>query len=550
MADIFRDSYIFDMAFGANKGHIIDDFILNEFYAELYNGGLEENALSKSTLTDYFQKFMASRYSDVKLEELFQEKIKLDKKASFEDFVYTDCMRLRNGVAKEFQKQRDKVAGFCASIAEKRSIINNDETKNAEEKKYWNLQANGITKYIDKNMGISYMLRQSISKCRIKDSAQVVRDSEEERYVKSKISSLNRTWRGLICFGDLTVERAKEMVDMREKAPSLYILKFRQFAETALYKTIDISQNNYYIKGRCNIFNSAKEAFESKNSIALFYTLVPQVEGLFKTYMKIIGLDSQISKFSGLGEALKKVYPDDSYWEYVYFYFGFRKIRNSVLHGDVIEITEENAYEIVMALYWIVLQIDDDGMEYKQWVGFLDRRIKTKAHITKVMDGVLSFFAKQYFWRGGIDPLAMLDKWIKGKYKDIMEFYGVYECGKILKDILSSQRFLDRIWRKNTPVEIIEDEKLFDERDGVDITENKTVSDMTVTPCKMLRINDYPLNYQDLVCTLYNHNLIRKDWYDGYDNFCKEVKRKREEYRKYFAANTCHNQPSWRQNCQ
>lgn len=524
----------YDKGMDAAEGSVIPVPILNEFYRVLCNSGLEENALGKDALTDYFKKYISTNCPDVKLEELYAKK---DKKMSFTDFVYADCMMLRDGAVAEFRAQKDEVDNLRSKLAKKReSIASNKEIKK-DEKDYWNKQADIIQNLIDKKMTISYLVDRSINKCRKTHTnvrCLIAPVNDEKSLIERKISDLGRTWRELVCFGGLSIEDAQQMLDMRKKNYALYISRFRCIVCQYLDRIIEISNENYYVhryeNGKCNILSSAKGAFETRDFVALFYILIPQVEGLFKAYAAEKGFGND---FGSLGDVLRKMYPDGAYWEYVYYYFVFRNVRNSAMHGNEIDIKEETSYEIVMALYCIVQKIDDDSMAYKQWTKFLKDAIKnSSADSAKVADATLSFFTQtKYHFESSIDALAVLDKWIKGGYNDIMKFRSVFDCSNTLKSVFSSQEFLDKIWKEGMPIEIETIDEMTICKD--ELTEKQIEHIKAITPVIIRRVNDSPLKYRALVRRLYKNKLIppdKKAWRNGYFKFCADVDEKLKEY--------------------
>ena len=114
--------------------------------------------------------------------------------------------------------------------------------------------------------------------------------------------------------------------------------------------------NTPILQDRINLFDIATSLFAQSNYEGFAYLMVPQIEGLFVVYCKLLGLTDIEDKFS-VTDKLKEAYEKENFFGYVYYCYDFPQIRNRIAHGSMISISEIDAYELLSDIYYIITQL-------------------------------------------------------------------------------------------------------------------------------------------------------------------------------------------------
>lgn len=276
------------------------------------------------------------------------------------------------------------------------------------------------------------------------------------------------------------------------------------------------TERNIYLHDRVAIIWAAVKLFEEDNYQPFVYLLVPQIEGLLRIYQNILNCDAGKGGDKvewGIKKATDGIEKLEYFLEYSYFTFDFcEELRNPIAHGDILNTDREQAYEVLMDVWWLVDQIDSPDCGYRRWMKFLrDCSAKTDAQTIGHFLGAFS----------GMDAgknMALLRRHLSRGFKKELAWYGLTEEGERLDGLLRSQRLYDAIW-DGGPIEYIEESM---ELDG------------KMVPVRKRRHNAE--KHRTLAELLHKYGTTPEDWYARYIQYCEECRREFDDMLAKFTA--------------
>ncbi len=164
--------------------------------------------------------------------------------------------------------------------------------------------------------------------------------------------------RNAINFANAQIPHVKQINRIKKEQPELYPQAFREYI-TQYQIVPEIQKCIKFIpelKERTNLFETALALFEAENYEGFVYLMVPQVEGLFSVYCKMLGISDIENRFS-ITEKLEAAYEKEKFFGFVYYSYDFPQIRNAVAHGSIIQVTEIDAYELLTDFHFITTKL-------------------------------------------------------------------------------------------------------------------------------------------------------------------------------------------------
>ena len=163
--------------------------------------------------------------------------------------------------------------------------------------------------------------------------------------------------RRIINYGEAPVPIADRIHSLRNDSAQFSIAYRQYLDEYNIIKQIkNALVNTPILQDRINLFDIATSLFAQSNYEGFAYLMVPQIEGLFVVYCKLLGLTDIEDKFS-ITDKLKEAYEKENFFGYVYYCYDFPQIRNHIAHGSMISISEIDAYELLSDIYYIITQL-------------------------------------------------------------------------------------------------------------------------------------------------------------------------------------------------
>lgn len=198
------------------------------------------------------------------------------------------------------------------------------------------------------------IFRIAVSKCR--HSPPLLFDSRDTKYLDYRQYE-DFDIRRIINYGEAPVPIANRIHSLRNNAEQ-FSKAYRQYLDdyNIINKIKDSLVNTPILQNRINLFEIAANLFNHSNYEGFAYLMVPQIEGLFVVYCKLLGLNDIEDKFS-ITDKLKEAYKKETFFGYVYYTYDFPQIRNPIAHGDIISINEIDAYELLSDIYYIITQL-------------------------------------------------------------------------------------------------------------------------------------------------------------------------------------------------
>lgn len=305
--------------------------------------------------------------------------------------------------------------------------------------------------------------------------------------------------RDLIYFGELPVAEVEQILILRNSDKNAYL---NTFADTISYLQIiekikKIASNNFYMENRKRILLTALDLFDSENYESFVYLIIPQIEGLFRIYLRLLGDNSHSG---GMQEIAKKIKEKEDFFEFVYFAFDFSDLRNQIAHGEMIEISREQAYEVLMDIYWIIKEIDSAKRDYKMWFEFIEKcseYLDLQEAIRKTLGYFVGLDAEKY--------MKLLRRYNHNDFKKEIAWYKLGDQVAKWDSMIRNRAFYEAIWNGGA-LEIADKD--------IEI-EGKTFT--------VMKFNDEGLKYRILVDELKRYDYVPEDWYKQYVVFGQKI---------------------------
>ena len=331
-----------------------------------------------------------------------------------------------------------------------------------------------------------------------------------------KIKFQEEDRRKYINFGELPVTKAREIRQLKQSDYPEYMRYFRNVIREyqVLERINDTVKTNSLLKERWHLISEALEYFRKDDHEMFAHLIVPQIEGLFKLYIQTLHIFKETRSIS---EIVTQIHEQEDFFEYLYFKYDFSPFRSHIAHGDIVDVTREQAYELLMDCHWIISKIDPEERDYKKWIQWMreyDGISDDQCGIGRILD---------YFSDGfeTADRLDNLKRFLSHSYAELLKKYDLAETGARFRRMLENDALYNAIWNADTPMIFQSDEKI--------VLDDKEYS--------ITNYNNKPIKYGGLVEILHANKLCSDDWYKGYICFVSEYEEKQDELLKSVSLN-------------
>lgn len=463
-------------------------------------------------------------YEKLRTHEMFKDQESLQ---SFENYMYEDVLELKTDVRSEYLYLKDQVADLDNLINSRKQELKGKllaigDSRSSEYQKIQDLlgQTGRIEKEVRDQSKTSELIRLAISNSQntLLNRMFFFGRRDFSRY-EWQIRFQDVNVRKYINFGLLPVSDTDKVMSLKATDYDLYMACFKKVIEEyeIIYRIKESVTSNPLMRDRAHIVEEAL-AYFTKNDYQLFaHILVPQIEGFFRLYMKAMHIQKQTRS---IGDVVTEINEKDGFLEYLYFKYDFSDVRNPIAHGDVMNPSKEQAYEILMDVHWIVTKLDSDERDYKKWMSWLEdfsRCDNDKKRRIRTLD---------YFVHGleEDERLANLRRFLSHQYTEWISLYGLSEAGKKLYNTLGSEELYSAIWNEATPLKV---EEVCEEEFKAFIEDNRQAESKEI---KIVSRNDRPLEYEAFVEVMHKHKLCQDVWYEGYRAFVDEQEKVDRQY--------------------
>lgn len=471
-----------------------------------------EAILKKDSISELFLSFVDDYGDEGERSEYFKkwyEEIKENAENPYEnlnDFVYRHVLFYHNthDVGTEYLRLKEE-AEECIHLAQAKKAAIDVQLKNignkndAAKKKliYEKQRLAGIIKKVEDESGKKKLVGKAINDSSFPDYMGFFDRGFWADILA--IQDIGSDKRDMIFFGELPVTSAEKMRRLKKSDKKAYLDVFEEMVSSLRIaeKIEEIAEENCYLQDRKNILSTGLKLLNLKNYEAFVYLEGPQIEGLFRLYLRMIGDNSHAG---GMQEIAEKIDEKEHFYEFVYFAFDFSALRNKIAHGEIVEIGREQAYEILMDIYWIIKEIDSDERDYKIWIQFI-QKCAEYTDISQIAGVTLEFFT-------GLEKekyIKLLERYLKGEFSSEIIWYGLDNEAKSWQLMIQSNDFYEMIWNG---------EALQVKEGSIDIGK-ETFS--------VVRNNDECLKYQAFVELLRKYKYVPEKWYKQYNAFCENI---------------------------
>jgi len=232
------------------------------------------------------------------------------------------------------------------------------------------------------------------------------------------------------------------MQQLRKTDHNTYLNNFAEMISSPQIaeKIEETVKENCYLQDRKNILYTALKLFRVKNYESFVYLMVPQIEGLFRLFLELIG---DHSRTGGMMEIAKKIKEKEDFFEFIYFAYDFSDLRNSIAHGAMIKIGREQAFEVIMDTYWIVGEINSDERDYKLWMKFI-KECTESIDSSENIQNILRYFA-------GLEKekyLELLERYLKNGFTKEIKWYQLELQMAQWDQMIRDRDFYKAIWNE------------------------------------------------------------------------------------------------------
>ena len=493
---------------------------LSEFYTDLCkkaaNSEKPDAVLTKDNISEFFLSFVDRNDSETEGSEYYRKRYEEENKdnrySNMNEFIYEQVLFIheKRDIRMEYLRLKEEAADYMNLLKSKkksyeielRNIGNEKNNQKAKILYYKQIIEQKIKKAEQRSM-TEELVREAINVCSIPSYMRWFNRGFEWDILF--VQDIDTDKRNLIYFGELSISNVRQMMLLKKNNKDDYLNAFEEVILNLeiVDKINEIANNNYYLRNRKNIFNTALELFGSKNYEAFVYLIVPQIEGLFQLYLRLLGDNSSCG---GMQEIVKKIKEREDFFEFVYFAYDFSDLRNKIAHGEMITVNREQAYEVLMDTYWIVKEIDSNQRDYKLCLDFVEQCTKSNSLSTNIVR-MLEYF-KEY---DSEKYVKLLKRYLHDDFNDVIAWYKYINQVNVLNDMLQNMMFYEAMW-KDGPLQI-----------------NKGNVDIGGKNYQTLKYNDSGIKYQNLVEVLKQYDYVPENWYKKYTVFCENMKKLKEE---------------------
>lgn len=482
-----------------------------------------ENMLTKTYIVDTFLEFIKKSGvdDDNYYLEWYGKEYNKNKNLNINDFIYHTVLGIQKDkdVSKEYLHLCQSASEYKSILQEKKEQFVKELRKIGGKKKFKNKHdkiaffKNVIQEELKPNKCFEKknLIERAWGNCRSPHINKIWKRDFERKICWAK--NVGADERYMIFFGHLLVIEAEKMIDLKKKNKEKYseVFEYEIYRSDIIHKVNEIVKDNFYTNNRLDLISVSLSFFEEKQYMPFVYLVTPQIEGLFRIWLReILGDQSQTN---GMKELVKKIYDKEHFSAYTYFAYDFPEVRNPIGHGNIIKVDRELACEIMMDLYWILNIIDSDDCDYKKWMSFLNdfcSKQDAKAMVECLEKYFTSFKSEKY--------LDLLERYLKKEFDPILEWYGFGERQKKFNESIHSEELYLGIWNDD-PLEVETIERIGEE----DVT--------------LKELNDNSLKYFQLLKLLNEQSCVPSQWYKKYLSFVEQIDAMHREYMESIGIN-------------
>lgn len=474
------------------------------------NNEMPEVVLRRDNISELFLSFV-DQFDDENggsnyYRKWYEEEAKENRYLDLNDFICTYALSIRSksDIGAEYLHLKEKAIQYMNVLQNKRDeyekllkSIGNKEDNQKSKIIYYKQHVEQKLKEAKKKTETKEIVRRAISRCSIfgyigwfdKDFGIDILSAQDIGSDKSY----------LIYFGELPVTVVDKLLQLRNSDKDAYLDEFNNmiFSLNIVEKIEEIVSKNFYMANRKKIVLTALKFFSSGDYEPFVYLIVPQIEGLFRVYLRLLGDNSSSN---GMQEVVKKIKAKENFFEFTYFAFDFSDLRNLVAHGEMIKVDRQLAYEVLMDTYWIIKEIDSDQRDYKLWFKFIEECSECfdlSEAIRKTLGYFVGLDAKKY--------MSLLKMYFCDDFKSEITWYNLDAQMEKWDSMIRDRSFYEAMW--NGRALKVDDE-------SIEI-EGKSFS--------VKKYNDEGFKYRELVEELKKHDYVPEDWYKQYVMFCEII---------------------------
>ena len=471
-----------------------------------------ETVLTRDNISESFLSFI-DQYDDGNKEresfrKLYEEERKKNADLEWNEFIYTRALfvKEKRDIGTEYLRLKEESEEYLSLLQEKKDSYEKQlkamgSTKSIQKEiiKYYKVFFEKRLKKAEKQSTTEELVREAINYCSEPYHMELFNGGFALDILSAQ--DIDTDKRDLVCFGELSPIEFRKMVRLRETDEEAYLDAFGNMISSLhiIEKIIEIAKKNFYLYNREKILHTAFALFSERNYESFAYLTVPQIEGLFQVYLRLLG-DKSIC--NGFQEIAKKIKEAEDFLEFVYFAYDYSTFRNKIAHGEMIDINRGKAYEVIMDVYWIIKQIDSDQRDYKLWLQLIEKCTDLPASIKQIQGYFTGLDAEKY--------IELLKRHLHKEFKNALIWYNLGDQADKFNSIIQNKRFYDAIWNEKTL-------QAYDEINEVD---GKKIS--------VISYNDEPLKYRLLVEELRKYGYVPEDWYQQYTKFCDDIEKQQK----------------------
>ena len=290
------------------------------FFKYLKNLDSPKKNLQKKIIVENYLNFLEkqSEKNIIEIEKLYSLK---HSDISFENFVFKNILGFHSDVLDKFLILEEKAHKYKTLLEKKDkdfeqriteiNVRKESRKKQKKEndkfiynktlyfkKKFDNLKARGETAISEKNI-----VEKAINHTRRCGIIYKKDDYFDEIY---ELENLEFDTRFYVCFGDLSIESARNMLKLRKTDYSVYLACFLQIINerNIIGEILNKTKENFYLHDRYKLLYETLDLFKNQKYLSFVYLLLPQIEGFFQIYLNLQG-DKSRSK--GMKEIVQKI---------------------------------------------------------------------------------------------------------------------------------------------------------------------------------------------------------------------------------------------------
>lgn len=477
--------------------------------------------LYKENLVTLFLEFMKNEYDRDRNYYLNRYKKDANNYDDFNDYIFSHELGLVKDLRAEYElmekkakknieKYKNNVKFFDDKIKSMQMKIDGFKTNYHREKCIYVKKINEeLLTQAKEERKKENIFREALNKCiQPLINNQISRDYFNDRYkFYNPEQYLDYNWKLMINFGHLSPREYQLITVKKDNNFNAYMNDYHQCINRydILSELKNIVGNNYYLKDRIEIIEEAVELFKNNKYYAFVYLMVPQVEGIFDVYKKVYGLNVE-QNVNGLGEKLNLIHAKCHFIGYIYYAFDFPQIRNEIAHGNIINISDEIAYDTLMDIYYLCSEINLESTPYKKMIEKFGEFSACTSEIT-YLESVIDCFR-------GIckeDNLNWFSKCLDGSYSDLLKWYGLTSEFNKMIECIQSQKCL----------------MLINGSEDAEISEEIEFNGKNMS---VHRIDSKPKEYEELIEILKQYVELPKTWLSSYEKKIDDIDKKVDEY--------------------